>query len=93
MIWSLDLADTSETAVRAAAGLLSEHGVEAAVVDPNRWLTWHFDRSTVESLAAGLRAGLATGEFPDVQVLTAVQSLLEDCQRWLDETGDEGLRR
>ena len=83
--WSLELRDTSETAVRAAAAVLSERGVDADAVDPSQWLTWHLDRSSVESLEAGLRAGLAVGDSFDARTAAALQGLLEDCQRWLGE--------
>lgn len=83
--WSFELGDASETAVRAAVAVLKEGGVEADAVDSSQWLTWHLDRSSVESLEAGLRAGLTVGNSFDARTAAALRSLLAECQCWLGD--------
>ena len=57
--WGLDFAGASEEDVRAILKLAKDAGLGAygSVVNPNYFLTRHFDRSTAEWLLAALSEG------------------------------------
>ena len=66
---------------------LERLGYRAEALNPSRWLTWHLDRASVETLAVGLR--IAASRVSDRQGKAGLESLLEDCESWLDQVTRE----
>lgn len=83
--WIVHLSDSRKTAVENVVNVLAEKGIEARVVDPRQWLTWHLDASSVEDLILALNIAVGTGTIQDEATVAGLRSLLEDCEEWLND--------
>lgn len=76
--WSVDLPGLKESGAALLIERAAEFGVSdgGTAVDPQRWLTLHMDRETVEEIAEGLRAIGGSAGY----------GLLGTLEEWLDRS-------